>query len=149
MKKYLFLLFLTLSMISYSQKSESKICNCSELTMKGKKGKSAFKDKNVFTGKCETKNSNGIISQELNYYNGQLYGETKKFYEKGNIKEITEYSGNMKHGKFILYNENGKPIIEGNYKNKQKDGKWKYYDKITGNLNKTVEYEFGKEKNYR
>ena len=54
------------------------------------------------------------------------------------------YSGNMKHGKYILYSKNGKPLIEGTYKNKLKDGKWKYYDKNTGKMNKTIDFEFGK-----
>ena len=146
MKKIFLLTFLTFAAISFGQQSESKICDCKELVMKGKDGKSAFKDKMVFTGKCLTKNSNGIVTKELNYYNGQLQGESKEYYPTGDLKEITEYSGNMKHGKYILYNEKGQIIVEGNYKNKLKDGKWKYYDKNSGKLTKTTDFKFGKEK---
>jgi antitoxin component YwqK of YwqJK toxin-antitoxin module len=52
----------------------------------------------------------------------------------------------MKHGKYVLYSENGKPLIEGNHKNKQQDGQWKYYDKDSGKLTKIIYFEFGKEK---
>ncbi|MDO3696063.1 hypothetical protein QVZ41_14515 [Wenyingzhuangia sp. chi5] len=149
MKKNFLLIFLTLSAISFGQRSELKICDCKELVMKGKDGKSAFKNKMAYTGKCQTKNSNGIVSKELNYYNGQLQGESKEYYLNGDLKEITEYSRNMKHGKYILYNENGQIIIEGNYKNKLKEGKWKYYDKDSGKLTKTTDFKFGKEKNSR
>lgn len=52
----------------------------------------------------------------------------------------------MKHGKYILYNDKGQIIIEGNYKNRLKDGKWKYYDKESGTQAKITDFEFGKEK---
>ena len=146
MKKIFLLTFLTLSVISFAQQSKSKIYDCKELEMKGKDGQSAFKDKKAFTGKCLTKNSNGIVTRELNYYNGQLNGEIKEYYPTGNIKEVTEYNGNMKHGKYIRYSDNGKIIIEGNYKNKLKEGKWKYYFKDSGKLKKQTDFEFGKEK---
>ncbi len=146
MKGLVLLTFLALSGLAYGQKSKLAACDCNALTMQGKNNKSAYLDKIPFSGICVTKNAQGFVTQETNYYNGQLEGETKIFYPNGKIKEVTEYAVNMKHGKYILYNENEKPIIEGIYKNNQKDGKWKYYNKITGNLNKTIEYEFGKEK---
>lgn len=147
MKKTFLLAFLIFTFLTYGQKPDSITCDCNELTMKGKNGKSAFKDKGAFTGKCLTKNSAGIVTNELNYFNGQLEGESKTFYPTGKIKEITNYSGSMKHGKYILYSEIGKIITEGTYKNNQKDGQWKIYDKTARNSTKTIEYEFGKEKN--
>ena len=144
MEKTFLLAFLTFTFFTYGQKPELKTCDCNELTMKGKDGKSAFKDKVAFTGKCLTKNVDGIVTKELHYFNGQLNGETKNFHLNGKIKEVIMYSGNMKHGKYILYSKNGKPLIEGTYKNKLKDGKWNYYDKNTGKMNKTIDFEFGK-----
>lgn len=72
MKKVFLLTFLILSTSTIGQQSESKICDCKELVFKGKDGKSAYKNKIACTGKCLTKNSNGIVAQEQNYYNGQL-----------------------------------------------------------------------------
>ena len=149
MKKILLLTFLTLSTFSFGQQSESKICDCKELIMKGKKGKSAFKNKIPFTGKCITKNANGTVSKELNYYNGLLQGECKEYYKSGKLKTATDYSSNMKHGKYVMYNEKGQVIVEGEYKNRLKNGKWKYYDKDSGKISKTTDFELGIEKNSR
>ncbi len=146
MKRALLLSFLTFTLLTYGQKPDLSTCDCNELTMKGKDGKSAFKDKIAFTGKCLTKMSNGIVIEELNYSNGQLNGRIKTFYKNGKIRETVEYFGNMKQGKYFLYSENGKPIIEGSYKNKLKDGKWKYYEVNSGKLIKTTVFKFGKEK---
>ena len=147
MKITLFLAFLALSILFYGQEAKSKTCDCSELTMKGKNGNSAYLGEKPYSGKCFTKNEDGTVIQELNYYNGQLSGEAKSFYSNGNIKEIINYAFNMKHGPYFSYAIDGKVLIEGAYKNKQKDGSWNYYDESTGNLTKTIEYEFGKEKN--
>ncbi|MFB9051586.1 toxin-antitoxin system YwqK family antitoxin [Formosa undariae] len=144
MNKILVLTFFTFSLLSFAQQPESKIYDCNKLTMQGKDGKSAFKDHRAFTGKCLTKNTEGTVTEERNYTNGQLNGEVKQFDLEGNLKEITMYSVNIKHGKYVLYNTSGTPIIEGHYKNKLKDGPWKYYDKDSGELIKTTDFDFGK-----
>ncbi|TRZ43978.1 toxin-antitoxin system YwqK family antitoxin [Robertkochia solimangrovi] len=145
MRKFILLTFLMYSAISFSQQSKSETCDCSELTMQGKDGRSAFKENFVYTGTCITTNPEGVVIKEQAFINGQLEGELKEYFPAGNIKEITTYTKNMKHGKYVLYNQSGKILIEGSYSNQQKEGVWNFYDKASGKLIKSTTYRYGKE----
>lgn len=97
------------------------------------------------------KDGETIMSEE-NYEDGELNGESKTFYESGEITEILYYSkgklhGNAKrydikgalvsdltykngilHGLAKYFDTDGKLMYTGNYENDVKTGKWEYYE---------------------
>lgn len=145
MKDFFILIFITVSTISYGQQTESQVCDCSKLIMQGKTGKSAYLDKLPYSGICQIKDENGNITKEKSYFNAQLEGTTKTFDSQGILQEKIEYSFNMKHGEYLLYNEKSQPIIIGEYRNNQKEGVWKYFSSDGTEVVKSIEYKFGKE----
>lgn len=126
MKKLTLTLFLLVSAVAFAQEEQEGFSeNCSSLTMQGANNKSAFKNNIPFTGRCKFINENNVITLEKNYENGFLTGNYTVFFENGKPKEVTQYSKNLKHGKYLLYNQENVLITEGNYKNNLKHGHWK------------------------
>tara|TARA_R110002049_G_scaffold56399_5_gene155561 strand:- start:12756 stop:13217 length:462 start_codon:yes stop_codon:yes gene_type:complete len=146
MKKLTLTLFLLVSVVAFAQEEEKGFSeNCSSLTMQGANNKSAFKDNIPFTGKCKSTNENNIVTLEKNYENGFLSGSYIVFYENGNPKEIIQYSKNLKHGKYLLYNQKNVLITEGNYKNNLKHGYWKTVNLGTKKTENLKKYNLGVE----
>ena len=46
-----------------------------------------------------------------NYKEGELNGVMKQFDRRGNLLQEVDYKDGLKHGKFILYDKKGKPIV--------------------------------------
>jgi antitoxin component YwqK of YwqJK toxin-antitoxin module len=107
------------------------------------------------------KNSKDTLMVEF-YQNGLLEGEKKIYYPKGIIAEIShfkngkqeglaqtfeessglllseiEYRDDLMHGKAVYY-EDGKIIVEGNNRDGNKVGEWRYYE--NGELQRTKKF---------
>lgn len=86
----------------------------------------------------------GFIVEEGFYKDDKKSGEWK-FYliDTGNIREISNYKEDYKHGLEVKYREDGTVISESMYLNGSKDGLTKNYDKKTGKLYSTTTYVQG------
>jgi len=51
-----------------------------------------------------------------------------RIYDDGKLSEICMYVNDEKNGLSTRYYENGKISAQGNMKNNQQDGEWKYFD---------------------
>ena len=71
---------------------------------------------NTRNGK-ESKFSNGIITNENTYVNGQLNGNTKFYYSNGVVRVDGNYTRNLRDGKWTWNYENGSKKLIENYKN--------------------------------
>ncbi|MBL7473298.1 toxin-antitoxin system YwqK family antitoxin [Robertkochia sediminum] len=149
MKKLITTILIVLPLFIIGQEQKKNFCDCEELTMKGKTGKAAYLKKKPFSGICLKKNEKDIVLEQRSYFNAQLTGETKIFNPTGQLIELITFSHNLKNGQYKLYNEKGLLIIEGKFQNNLKQGEWKFYSDSTGELEKSVLYERGNEKNSR
>ena len=71
---------------------------------------------NTKNGK-ETKISNGIVTNESTYSNGQLNGKTKSYYSNGVVRLDGNYIHNLRDGQWTWNYENGTKRLIENYKN--------------------------------
>ncbi|WP_455041967.1 toxin-antitoxin system YwqK family antitoxin [Leptotrichia buccalis] len=71
---------------------------------------------NARNGK-ELKLSNGIVTNENTYVNGQLNGKTKFYYSNGTVRVDGNYTRNLRDGKWTWNYENGTKKLIENYKN--------------------------------
>jgi len=68
-----------------------------------------------------------VIKYEGYKKGGKLNGEVR-IYDDGKLTEICMYVNDEKNGLSTRYYENGKISAQGNMKNNQQDGEWKYFD---------------------
>ncbi len=80
-----------------------------------------------------------ILSEE-NYEDGILNGESKTFYLKGNVTEISHYKNGKLHGNLKRYADNNVLLDDLNYENGKLYGAAKYYN-IEGKLIFWGDYE--------
>ena len=75
----------------------------------------------------------GYLLSLENYINGKKDGVSYEYYESGKIAEEIHWKSGIKHGKWIRYYENQKPVVSSTYINDKLHGVYKafYYD---GNL---------------
>jgi len=88
-------------------------------------------------GKCKYFNDNVEIA--CNYYIGVLNGKLESFIDK-NIFEEIYYIDSFRTGYYKRYYYNGILKEKGNYKNDMKHGKWIYYD-LDGKIISEANYE--------
>ncbi len=79
----------------------------------------------------------GIIAEISHYKNGKQEGLTQTFEESGALLSEIEYKNDLMHGKAVYY-ENGKIIVEGNNREGNKVGEWRYYE--NGELKRTKKF---------
>ncbi len=79
-------------------------------------------------GKWQKKGEKGNIVYEGNFMDNRPVGEFKYYYEEGMLESVVNYLDNA-NTKAVMYHKTGKKLAEGSYKNKKKDGLWKYYNK--------------------
>ena len=72
--------------------------------------------------------ANDSVYEKKEYKNGNLHGIYLRNYSNGKINFLTYYKDSLRHGKFYVYNNEGFPLIHGNYVHDRKDGSWIYYD---------------------
>ncbi len=119
------------------------------------------------TGKMKTFYSNGNLSSDLNYIDGDLNGPIKYFhsngkpsweatesynltegpgtsyYQDGKIKYRFQYVHNNYHGLYQEFHKNGIVSEEGHYTHDRKHGQWKKFDE-NGVLKETRTYYYGR-----
>jgi antitoxin component YwqK of YwqJK toxin-antitoxin module len=108
----------------------------------------------------------GFKLNEVTYLNDKKHGTERKFYESGNLSEISEwtngvnngltiryyesgnvmmrilYSNGILNGEYNVFDSNEKIAIQGQYKNNKRDGKWIYY-KENGHVESEINYTNG------
>ena len=107
---------------------------------------------NTKNGK-EIKISNGIVTNENNYVNGQLNGEAKSYYSNGTVRSNGNYSRNFRNGQWTWNYDNGKKKLIENYQNgiiteilgySRNGSKEREMKLVNGNGNFTQYYDNGK-----
>jgi antitoxin component YwqK of YwqJK toxin-antitoxin module len=87
--------------------------------------------------------SNGVITEESNYFNGKRDGEYKRYTFNGLLTTEGFYSMGRKNGLWMTYFAvNGEKKTEGSYANGKKIGLWRYYSS-KGKLKSEGEYKEG------
>ncbi|MBB77379.1 MAG: hypothetical protein CL844_00065 [Crocinitomicaceae bacterium] len=147
-KIYTLLLFVFISILSFSQTEEIK-----------------------------TYYENGQLNEEFTLVDGWKEGIYKSYYENGQLYSKGKYRDGIKIGLWKIYFDNGKLfkeinwidelenmgwkegiyreydyngilLVEGNYIDGKRDGIWKYYWKSNGKLKRTTKYKDGDEIRY-
>lgn len=85
---------------------------------------------------------NGQLEKIEYYQNGRKEGAYKKFYRNGQLRETGTYHRGKKIGEWKFFYENGRLEEIGMYKD-GKHGKWKYFN-MDGDLYRVEVYENGK-----
>lgn len=107
---------------------------------------------NAKSGK-EIKMSNGIVTNENTYTNGQLNGEAKSYYSNGTVRSNGNYSRNFRNGQWTWNYENGKKKLIETYQNgiiteilgySRNGEKEREMKLVNGNGNFTQYYDNGK-----
>ena len=70
---------------------------------------------------------NGHLLWEGQFYNGSPIGVMYHYYDNGQIETYSKYYINSPKVDAIIYHRNGQKAAEGEYIDKQKNGKWLYY----------------------
>ena len=94
----------------------------------------------VFQGNFKTyilKGQQTVLIEEGNYVLGHLNGEHKYYLD--DIIEITTYLNDIKNGPYSIAKADGTKVLEGEYCNDQREGKWLLYYP-TGTIKKIVNY---------
>lgn len=105
----------------------------------------------------------GFKINEVAYLNDKKHGAERKFYESGNLSEVSEwtnginngltiryyesgnvmmrilYSNGVLNGEYNVFDSNEKIAIQGQYKNNKRNGKWIYYKK-NGHVESEINY---------
>ena len=109
---------------------------------------------NIKNGK-EVKISNGVVTNENTYSNGQLNGEAKSYYSNGVVRSDGNYSRNYRNGQWTWNYDNGKKKLIENYQNgiitdilgySRNGSKEREMKLVNGNGNFTQYYDNGKVK---
>lgn len=86
----------------------------------------------------EKRNTHELLEKGL-FNNGIKDRIWKYWFLNGNLKKVESWKKGFLHGSFFKYEENGKLITKGNYKNGKKDGVWiNYKTKDTLNYKKGI-----------
>ncbi|MFW5832318.1 MAG: toxin-antitoxin system YwqK family antitoxin [Prolixibacteraceae bacterium] len=70
---------------------------------------------------------NGRLMYEGCFRHGKPVGEWKRYHEGGQTKAVIVYAEDSDSAYAQLFNPHGKKIAEGNYLDKTKAGKWKFF----------------------
>lgn len=74
------------------------------------------------------------IAVELGYKRGKPCGVYKSYYPDGRLMEFAVYGWGHLHGNWVEYDEFGKIVVKGFYKNGKRSGLWNFkYQGILGN----------------
>ena len=127
MKKILIILFVGLTCVGYSQTD-----TLNRTDTFGKK-----------YGYWKKYNLRHILEYEGRFYNGEPLGMFTYYHPNGKVKNISYFTPNSPKVTTTMYHENGIKFAEGVFVNKNKDGKWLYYN-LSGVLVMEENYNNGK-----
>jgi antitoxin component YwqK of YwqJK toxin-antitoxin module len=95
--------------------------------------------KDYFMIKSKIANINQFLTQNTS----DVFINTKEYFSSGSIKEISNFSmSGSREGNYILFFENNRKHLEGNYKNNLRNGEWTLYDS-EGRKKAVLTYEMG------
>lgn len=97
---------------------------------------------NFGTGLYELKNYDGRVYYRGRYRAGAKDSVFTSYISPKQIRYTEHYRYGQRNGKFIGYNENGKPNAVGNFVDGERDSIWNYYDR-EGKLQRIVPNEEG------
>jgi len=78
-------------------------------------------------------NKQNKLDYEGTFFNGEPVGKFIYYHDNGKIKNISYYTPNSPVVNTTMFHENGKKLAEGDFYNREKDGKWLIYSS-TGKL---------------
>jgi antitoxin component YwqK of YwqJK toxin-antitoxin module len=84
----------------------------------------------------------GKVISQTNWTNGKLDGISREYYPSGEKESVINYQDGKRQGAFWIFYESGNPQTEGQYKQDQWDGNWKYYNQ-DGSLKFLLRYNNG------
>jgi len=94
----------------------------------------------TYTGEYTDKYDNGIVKFKGFFRFGKRHGMWMSFYPNGLKWSELHFDKGLREGPNMTFDEIGKPVYEGFYKNDLQDSIWKYYDS-TGSLAKKFVYK--------
>ncbi len=94
-------------------------------------------------GKWSKKYDNGNLRYKGQFEKGYEVGKFIYYFPNGKKKSIMTFSETGKKAKVVTYYINGNQQSTGLYYEKKKDGVWKFFDKIKGDLVKQESYNKG------
>ena len=83
---------------------------------------------------------NGKVAEEIMYKNNLKNGFYKKYTEKGDLLEESNFKNDVYDGLAIFRDGNGVIVSKGHFVNGKKEGKWQFYEK--GKMVKEVNMSF-------
>lgn len=75
-------------------------------------------------------NAEKQVVYEGRFVNDKPVGEFRYFYPDGKLKTLMTYSSGSDETPSVSYHVNGKKMAEGVYRQKQKNGEWRYYNDL-------------------
>lgn len=141
MKKYLFLLFLSLFLTACKEKTidESLVENRKGIVYE-------INQQEPFTGTVISKYDNGQLMLKENYKDGKKNGFKREYEKNGQLSSERNYKGGKLHGTQKYYTSYGQLDVEENYQDGKKNGIEKVYSE-TGNLWRKENYKDGQRVN--
>lgn len=94
-------------------------------------------------GTWQKKHSNGQIKYKGQFKDGFEIGEFIYYYPTGKIQSKINFSEEGTYAAITFFYENGMKKATGFYRNKKKNGNWKYYNSETGNIVSEENYANG------
>ncbi len=164
MKNILFILFISTSILSFSQKSKTIYLNCNYEPVRKKKAlykqivstkeveirlngsNTLIKRIELINGISETKETdfwkNGNKYSVIHYKNKQKHGEATLYQWTGELKQTSQYVDGVKQGKEINYNFDKEIISKYTYKRGKKNGEAIFF--VDDSTKKYYNYKNGK-----
>ena len=93
-------------------------------------------------GVCRIFYSNGQVSEEMEWENGQKSGPWKQFFDNGKLQMEGSHLAGKRTGPFFYYFPSGNYESKGFFKGDQMDGTWVYMN-LDGSVKLKVEYVNG------
>ena len=83
---------------------------------------------------------NGQVQTKENIVSNLRTGRYQRFWENGMKCDETDFLDGKEHGETVLYNEQGKVWLRGEYRYGKKVGKWTFHNS-DGKTSRTEEFE--------
>lgn len=96
----------------------------------------------IFTGTSIEYYTDSLIRASIEIKDGMLDGQTRIYFENGQLEEIRSFKKGMMHGKWEKWNLQNIKVAEANYMDDKKDGKWFVWDD-NGTLRYNMTYREG------
>lgn len=91
----------------------------------------------------------GVLEEERNYYKGMLHGRVLLYYPNKKLKQEGYFYLDRQDSVYKEWSEDGKLVVEGQYKMNEPRGKWTYYyldgreksvEEVKGEVNRVMSF---------